>query len=588
MGEPNFELLFRSAPGLYLVLDEGLKIVAVSDAYLRATSTRRESVLGRGLFEVFPDNPDDPRADGVRNLKASLERVLASGQPDAMAVQKYDIPREGGGFELRYWSPRNFPVKVEGRVVSIIHRVEDVTEYVALREGNVETLALRSRMEAEILARSRELHHANAELRETQARLKVLNEELEARVAQRTRELETANAERQAAEEQFRQAQKMEAVGQLAGGVAHDFNNLLTIMFGCVDALKDEPLSDAGKTDLENIEQAAKRAAGLTRQLLTFSRRNVISPVVLDLNEVVRHSEAILKRLIGEHIELSSVCEEGIHPVLADRGLIEQAIMNLVLNARDAMPSGGKVTIETMNTELDEHMAGGQLRPPPGRYVMVAVTDTGVGMSAETQERIFLPFFTTKAVGRGTGLGLSMVHGAVKQSRGEIHVSSSVGKGTTFKIYLPVTDGVPVSPVAVQVIERPTPPTETVLLVEDEEKLRVVGQRALGRAGYTVVTAGTPGEALAWCKANTTRLHLVLTDVVMPEMDGPSFIEELSKTRADIKVLFMSGYTGGALAHQRVLEAHDSFLQKPFTPQMLLARVREALERPERWRLGPG
>ena len=598
MSEPNFEVLFQSTPGLYLVLDERLRIVAASDAYLNATLTHREAVIGRVIFEVFPDNPDDPKADGVRNLKASLERVLATGKPDAMAVQQYDIrARDGSGFEVRYWSPRNFPVRVEGRVAWIIHRVEDVTEYVALREDKVENQALRSeadRMEAEILSRSRELHEANTELREAHAKVRLLNEELEARVAARTRELETANSAlqaemkvREAAEEQFRQAQKMEAVGQLAGGVAHDFNNLLTIMFSCIDILKEEPLSDSGKADLDDIEDAAKRAAGLTRQLLTFSRRSVISPVVLDLNEVVRESETILKRLIGENIDLISVCAEALQPVMVDRGLMEQALMNLVVNARDAMPTGGKVTIETMNTDLDEQTEGGQLRPPSGRYVMLAVTDTGVGMTPETQARIFLPFFTTKGVGRGTGLGLSMVHGAVKQSRGEILVYSAVGKGTTFKIYLPVTDSEPVAATPVRSSAIRSTPTETVLLVEDEAQLRLVAQRTLVRAGYTVVTAGTPTEALTWCRTNPTQVHLVLTDVVMPEMDGPAFIDQLARSRSDFKVLFMSGYTGGALAHQRILEAYESFLQKPFTPSLLLERVRDALERPANWRALP-
>ncbi len=597
--QPDFEVLFQSAPGLYMVLNERLHIVASSDAYLSATMTRREAVLGRSVFEVFPDNPADAGADGVRNLRASLERVLASGQPDAMAVQRYDIRvRDGSGFEVRYWSPRNFPVKVDGRLAYIIHCAEDVTEYVALREDKAENQALRSQaghMETQILARSRELHGANAELREAQSRLRQLNDNLEERVAERTRELEQSNAalqaqmkERETAEEQFRQAQKMEAVGQLAGGVAHDFNNLLTVMFSCVEALKAEPLSDVGKVDLGDIEQAANRAAGLTRQLLTFSRRNVMHPVVLDLNDVVRQSEAILRRVIGENIDLISVCDPGLRHVLADRGLLEQVLMNLVVNARDAMPQGGKLTIETMNTHLDGQTPGSQLSPAPGSYVMLAVTDTGIGMTPETQARIFLPFFTTKAVGRGTGLGLSMVHGAVKQSRGEILVHSAVGQGTTFKIYLPVTDSEPVAaapPLLGGAVN--STPTETVLLVEDEEQVRLVAARTLTRAGYTVVTAGTPGEALAWCRANRTHVHLVLTDVVMPEFDGPTFIEQLARSRSDFKVLFMSGYTGGALAHQKILEAHESFLQKPFTPQQLLERLREALERPGFWRAEP-
>ncbi|HEY1087676.1 MAG TPA: ATP-binding protein, partial [Archangium sp.] len=449
------------------------------------------------MFDVFPDNPQDPTADGVRNLRASIERVLASGKPDTMAVQKYDIPRPQGGFEVRYWSPRNLPVKVDGRVAFVLHQAEDVTEYVGLRDERRENIALRTeaeRMEAEIVTRSRELHIANSELREAQERLRLLNQELEQRVKERTQELERTNAalqaemtSRETAEEQFRQSQKMEAVGQLAGGVAHDFNNLLTVILGCIDALKEEPLSDFGKRDLEDIEQASLRATTLTRQLLTFSRRSVLNPVVLDLNEVVASSEAILRRLIGENIDLASVRPPGLHPIRADRGLIEQSLMNLVVNARDAMPDGGKLTIETMNVELEAELPGGRFRPAPGHYVMLAVTDTGVGMSAETQSRIFLPFFTTKGAGRGTGLGLSMVHGAVKQSRGEIIVYSALGRGTTVKVYLPVTE---VDAETTQQVLPAKPqgrPTETVLLVEDEEQLRQVAQRALERAGYVVV-----------------------------------------------------------------------------------------------------
>jgi signal transduction histidine kinase/CheY-like chemotaxis protein len=427
------------------------------------------------------------------------------------------------------------------------------------------------RMEAEIIARAHELQQANLKLRE-------MTETLELRVHQRTQELAGATAERDRLESQFRQAQKMEAVGQLAGGVAHDFNNLLTVILSCTDLAKAAvPPGETLYEDLSDIEGAAQRAAALTRQLLTFSRTNVVNPVTVDLNDVVERSTAMLRRLVGEHISVASVAGRDLATVRVDRGLIDQVLMNLVVNARDAMPAGGSITIETANLELDG-TSRGYLGAKPGRYVMLAVTDTGIGMDEATQQKIFLPFFTTKGVGRGTGLGLAMVHGVVKENEGEILVYSAVGKGTTFKILLPARSG----PVAVaETVAAPavvTRPTETVLLVEDEDTVRDVARRVLAVAGYKVLVASTPAEALALAADASMQFDLVITDVVMPGMDGPTFVEALQKTRPrPVRVLFMSGYTGGALVHQRVIASHARFLQKPFVPAQLLARVREAL-----------
>ncbi|MFT3709865.1 MAG: ATP-binding protein [Archangium sp.] len=555
----DFRLLFESAPGLFLVLkpDAKFSIVAVSQAYLDATLTKREQIMNRGLFEVFPDDPNDPKADGVRNLRASLNRVVANKRADSMAVQKYSIERADGTFEERHWSPRNFPVlDTAGALTFIIHRVEDVTDYVS-RAG---------RMEAEIIARAQELQLANTRLRE-------MTERLEIRVSAET-------AERERIETQFRQAQKMEAVGQLAGGVAHDFNNLLTVILSCTDMAKNAlgPQHDAA-ADLADIEGAAQRAAALTRQLLSFSRTHVVNPTTVDLNRVVTEATSMLKRLVGEHISLESVGAPELDAVRIDRSLIDQVLLNLVVNARDAMPDGGKITIETANMELDG-TGRGYFSAPAGRYVMLAVTDTGTGMSEDTQERIFLPFFTTKGIGRGTGLGLAMVHGVVKEARGEILLYSALGKGSTFKILLPA-DGEAVRPTAIAATATPVErPTETVFLVEDEEPVREIARRVLMRAGYKLVVANNPLDAMALASDPSVQFDVVLTDVVMPGMDGPSFVQRLLSVpgRESLRVVFMSGYTGGALKHQKVLESKAKFLQKPFVPAQLLQRIREALD----------
>jgi two-component system cell cycle sensor histidine kinase/response regulator CckA len=384
--------------------------------------------------------------------------------------------------------------------------------------------------------------------------------------------------ERQRLEHQFRQAQKMEAVGQLAGGVAHDFNNLLTVILGYSDLLAEK--LDTGSPEVEELEEirmAGERAASLTRQLLAFSRLQVLERKVLDVNDLVAHTEKMLRRLIGEDVELVTVLDPDLRRVFADAGQLEQVVMNLAVNARDAMPQGGKLTIETSNVELDEAYARRHATVRPGSFVMLAVSDNGTGMEAGTLARIFEPFFTTKERGKGTGLGLATVYGIVKQSGGQVWVYSERGKGTTFKIYLPpAAEGV--SSEEVPAAGSPSlRGSETVLLVEDEKSVRALSRAILSSYGYTVLEAGSGKEALEIVRNFDGTIHLVLTDVVMPSMGGSSLVSFLETLRPGIKVLYMSGYTDDAVVRHGHLEQGRAFLQKPFTPETLARKVRGAL-----------
>ena len=378
-------------------------------------------------------------------------------------------------------------------------------------------------------------------------------------------------------EQKFRQAQKMEAVGQLAGGVAHDFNNLLTIISGYGQLLK-ERLSPQDLGHMEEILKASDRAAALTRQLLAFSRRQILAPQVLDLNSVVANLEKMLRRLIGEDIELATVQQSGLGRVKADPGQVEQVIINLAVNARDAMPEGGKLTIETANVDLDETYARRHAGALPGPYVMLAVSDTGIGMNAETLEHMFEPFFTTKEKGKGTGLGLATVYGIVKQSAGYISVYSEPGQGSTFKVYLPrVEEAVPKAESAKKGPEL-AKGSETVLVAEDEEGVRALVGKTLESYGYKVLETREPGEALTIVEQYAEPIHLLLTDVVMPHMSGKELAKRLTTVHPEAKVLYMSGYMDNAVFRHGVLEAGTFFLQKPFVPSTLLRKVREVLD----------
>jgi signal transduction histidine kinase len=381
-----------------------------------------------------------------------------------------------------------------------------------------------------------------------------------------------------ASEEQLRQAQKMEAVGRLAGGVAHDFNNVLSVILPYGELLRDDLASaDPLRDYAQEICKAAERAADLTKQLLMFSRQQVMEPQVLDLNLVIGNMDKMLRRLVGEDVELALDTAPSLGNVKADRGSVEQVIMNLVVNARDAMPTGGKLTIKTTNVVLAEAFEGSHVGVKAGRHVMLAVSDTGLGMDTATQSRIFEPFFTTKELDKGTGLGLSMVFGIVQQSGGSVGVDSELGRGTTFTIYLPRVNEATVSlqPAVATLILRGT---ETILLVEDEDHVRAAVGNILRRNGYVVIEARTGGDALLICEKHPERIHLLLTDVVMPLMSGPELATRLVALRADMRVLCMSGYVDDSIVRHRVLESNLAYLQKPITQDTLTRKVREVLD----------
>jgi PAS domain S-box-containing protein len=388
--------------------------------------------------------------------------------------------------------------------------------------------------------------------------------------------------ERRQLESQLLQSQKMDAVGRLAGGVAHDFNNTLTVITGYSTILLDAlDQADPNRGDVEEIKRAADRAAGLTRQLLAFSRKQLLQPRILDLNtEVIAGLERMLRHLIGEDIELVTTLGEGLGLVYADPGQIEQVILNLAVHARDAMRDGGRLVIETANVDLGADHTGRRVGVKPGRYVMVAVTDTGRGISREAVARMFEPFFTTKDKGKGTGLGLAVVYGIVKQSGGDLSVHSEPEQGTTVKVYLPRVEYESAIAVPALVPSDHVAGTETILLVEDDETLCVLARRILEARGYTVLEARNGEEALVLCERHEGRIDLVVTDVVMPGMNGHMLVEHLTAHRPAVRVLFMSGYTDDVLLRRGIIDPRMGFMQKPFTPEALANKVREVLDPP--------
>jgi signal transduction histidine kinase len=384
-------------------------------------------------------------------------------------------------------------------------------------------------------------------------------------------------------EEQLRQSQKMEAVGRLAGGVAHDFSNLLTAILSYSEFLAESlPAGDPLRDDVEEIRHAAERGASLTRQLLALSRKQVLAPEVLDLNAVVTEFDRLLRRLIGEHINVVNVLSPALGFVKADRTQIEQVLVNMTANARDAMPNGGRITIETSNVDLSPKGAARTTGLEPGPYVALTVSDTGTGIKEGALEHLFEPFFTTREEGRGTGLGLATVYGIVRQSGGDVQVTSKPGEGSRFRVLLPRVGGPLPEPGVTEGTRQPPRGSETVLVVEDEESVRGLTAKALGKCGYTVLAASNPRDAIALARQRGEPLDLLLADVVLPIMSGPELARRIGADRPDMKVLFMSGFTDNVIVRQDVLDAGMPFLQKPFTPAALLAKVRRPPQKPRR------
>jgi nitrogen-specific signal transduction histidine kinase/CheY-like chemotaxis protein len=379
-------------------------------------------------------------------------------------------------------------------------------------------------------------------------------------------------------ENQLIQSQKMEAVGRLAGGVAHDFNNLLTVILGYNEMLRDQVKEDPLALEYAaEVLQASERASALTNQLLAFSRRQVAVPRIVDLNELVRSIDKMLRRIIGEDIRLDIRLDPALPRVRVDPTHIDQVIMNLAVNSRDAMPDGGAITIETTHVELTGEYAASHFGVRPGAYAMLTVSDTGMGMDAATQARIFEPFFTTKGQGKGTGLGLSIVYGIVKQNGGEILVYSEPGQGSVFKVYIPSAVAVEEALPAAAAESVPERATGTILLVEDEEQVRSLARAMLTREGYRVLEAASGAEALRLLGEQSAGIDLLLTDIVMPQMSGLDLAREVQAAHPEIKVLFMSGYTDTSVTSQGMITADTPFIQKPFTARALRTKVQEAL-----------
>ncbi len=391
-------------------------------------------------------------------------------------------------------------------------------------------------------------------------------------------DMREAEREREALREQLLHSQKMEAIGRLAGGIAHDFNNLLMVIINNSTLLLESlAASDPARDEIADIERAALRAADLTRRLLSFSRKQIIDPRDIDINDAVARSESMLRRLIGEDIDLLVVPAPELESTHFDPGQVEQILFNLAANARDAMPLGGKLTIETQNVELDESYYRRHRHTRPGNYVMLAVSDTGEGMNEQTQNKAFEPFFTTKNDGRGTGLGLSTVYGVVKQHGGSIELYSELGEGTTVKILLPASER-SARAVAGRTERMDASGGETIMLLEDEPEVRRIVARILSSRGYEVIEAASPEEAIRLGVRGGARFDLLLTDVVMPKMSGKTCFEEMCRSLPHLKVIYMSGYTSNVIAHRGVLDKGTHFVQKPFTGDALARKVREVLD----------
>ncbi len=541
----------------------------------RVESAAPDYLLFEGLFEFAPDAIlviDDRGSVARMNGKAEslfgFQRSELVGRPMEMLMPERFRAQHVGHRQGFQKSPH---MRKMGTGMELFARRKDGSEFpVDISLGPLQTPdGIR------ILCIARDI----TEQKETEAILRRARQELGERLTVESRERARAEKALEQSEEQLRQAQKMEAIGRLAGGIAHDFNNLLTVIkvnseMALEELYEDHPV----RHEIESVVKASEKAESLTRQLLAFSRRQVLQPRLLDLNLLVTNIERMFRRLIGEDVEFVTRLGSSLGSVVADPGQIEQVIMNLVVNSRDAMPHGGKIILETRNVELDENYSSGHFEVRPGSYVLLMVSDTGIGMDVETQKHIFEPFFTTKEQGRGTGLGLSTVYGIVKQSGGHVWVYSEPGQGTTFKIYLPVAQkGTAEEAAAVEapIVRRGT---ETVLLVEDADMVRDLARRILQKNGYRVLEARSGADALVICREHAGPIDLLFSDVIMPGMNGAELAREAARLRPELRVLFMSGYTDDVIVHHGVLEKGTSFLQKPFSPESLARKLREVLD----------
>ncbi len=656
----DFQRLFEAAPDLYMVLTPGLYIAALSDAYCRATMIDRTISIGRYLFDVFPDNPNDPGATGVTNLRASIARALQFRKPDIMAIQKYDVRRDGavdGEFETRYWAPVNIPIfNAAGEVGWILHRAEDVTERIRLREQD-QASRNTARNQQEIIDQLRStkrfldavvdnvpgmlfvksypdcrfllFNRAGEELLgyssstmlgkndfdffpKAQAdhfiafdqqvlRSGTVSQPVEEVIQTRykgERLLRTIKVpvqdehgnpqyllgfseditDQRSTEQQLRQAVKMEAVGQLTGGIAHDFNNLLGVVIGNLDiAMSNGMLSPDLRELAEGALNAALKGAELTRRLLAFSRKQPLQPSSVDLNRGLPQIATMLRRTLGEDIVIHLHPGPDLWPALVDAAQVDEAILNLAINARDAMPGGGNLTIETQNAELDEDYTARNAEVKPGEYVQLSVSDTGSGMSLDVIERCFEPFYTTKEAEKGTGLGLSMVYGFVKQSGGHIKVYSEVGHGTSVTLYFPRAMSHHKT-LARSEVTAPIAKGECILIVEDNSDLRTVSTRQLSDLGYRTLEASDGKQALDVLAAHP-EIALLFSDIVMPGgITGIELARVARERYPQLKILLTSGYAARATANG----FHDigglDFLMKPFRKHELANKLRDLIE----------